>query len=117
MYFNQRLFAFTAGFRWNLLFSLFFGLLTASAGISRLAFSGYAISLVLLDRPMNDVWVAIGAVVVSIMLRASFQYLKEMTGHLAAANIQINMRRSLYEKALTLGPGALDQKRLSLIHI
>ena len=111
MYFNKRLFAFTVGVRWKLVLALVFGLLTAAAGVSRLALSGYAISLVLLGNPTEQVVLVIGGVIASILLRALFQYLKEMTGHYAAVEAQVQMRRALYQRALVLGPGALDQKR------
>ncbi|MEE8158030.1 MAG: thiol reductant ABC exporter subunit CydC [Dehalococcoidia bacterium] len=111
MFFNKRLFAFTAGVRLRLTLALFFGMLTAAAGVSRLAFSGYAIALVLQSKPTNEIVFAIVAVIVSVILRAFFQYLKEMTGHRAAVEVQVKMRRELYQRALVLGPGALDQKR------
>ena len=111
MFFNKRLFAFTAGVRLRLTLALFFGLLTAAAGVSRLAFSGYAIALVLQSKPTNEIVLTIVAVIVSVLLRAFFQYLKEMTGHRAAVEVQVKMRRELYQRALVLGPGAMDQKR------
>ena len=111
MHLDSRLFAFTVGFRLRLTLAIFFGLLTAAAGVSRLAFSGYAIALVLQDKPTNQIVLAVVAVIVSVLLRAIFQYFKEMTGHRAAIEVQVNMRRTLYQKALALGPGTLDQKR------
>jgi ATP-binding cassette subfamily C protein CydCD len=111
MYFNSRLWAFTAGIRWRLALALFFGLLTAVAGVSRLALSGYAIALVVEGRPTDQIVAAVAGVWVAVVARAYFQYLKEMTGHRAAVEVQIKMRRELYSRALALGPGALDQKR------
>ncbi len=111
MFFNRRLFGFTEGVRLRLLLALFFGLLTAASGVSRLALSGYAIALVIRGAPTEEIIFAVGGVVASAVLRGVFQYLKEMTGHLASVRVQAKMRRELYERALVLGPGALDQKR------
>ena len=111
MFFNRRLFGFTDGVRLRLLLALFFGLLTAATGVSRLALSGYAIALVIRGAPTEEIVFAVAGVVLSALLRGVFQYLKEMTGHLAAVRVQAKMRRELYERALVLGPGALDQKR------
>ena len=111
MFFNQRLFKFTEGVRLRLVLALFFGLITAATGVSRLAFSGYAIALVIQGKPSDEIIFAVGAVVVSAVLRGLFQYLKEITGHLAAVKVQAKMRRELYQRALVLGPGTLDQKR------
>ena len=111
MFFNRRLFGFTEGVRLRLLLALFFGLLTAASGVSRLALSGYAIALVIRGAPTEEIIYAVAGVVLSAVLRGVFQYLKEMTGHLAAVRVQAKMRRELYQRALILGPGALDQKR------
>ena len=111
MFFNKRLFKFTDGVRLRLVLALFFGLITAATGVSRLAFSGYAIALVIQGKPADEIIFAVAAVVVSAILRGFFQYMKEITGHLAAVRVQAKMRRELYQRALVLGPGTLDQKR------
>ncbi len=111
MFFNRRLFGFTEGVRLRLLLALFFGLLTAASGVSRLALSGYAIALVIRGAPTEEIILAVVGVVASAVFRGVFQYLKEMTGHLASVRVQAKMRRELYQRALILGPGALDQKR------
>ena len=111
MHFNRRLWAFTKGFRGWLAFSVVFGLLTAAAGVARLALSGYAVALALQGKPGTDIAYAVAGVVVAILVRSLCQYLKEMTGHRTALAIQVQMRRTVYAKALELGPGTLDQKR------
>ncbi len=111
MFFNRRLFAFTDGVRLRLVLALIFGLLTAASGVSRLALSGYAIALLIQGRPAGEIILAVVGVVASVVARAIFQYLKEMTGHRAAVRVQAKMRRELYQRALLLGPGALGQKR------
>ena len=111
MFFNRRLFSFTQGVRLRLVLALIFGLLTAATGVSRLALSGYAIALVLRGAPSEEIILAVVGVVASALFRGVFQYMKEMTGHMASVKVQAKMRRELYERALILGPGALDQKR------
>ena len=111
MYFNKRLFSFTLGFRTQLAAAVLLGLLTATAGVSRLALSGYAVALVFTGSPNSTIIYAIAGVFISIVVRAISQYFKEMTGHRTALGIQIKLRRNLYSKALELGPGTLDQKR------
>ena len=111
MYLNLRLFSFTSGVRWTLALSAALGLLTAAAGVARLALSGYAIALVFRGAPSSQIGLTVGAIVVSILLRAAFKYLKETTGHRAAVEVQVRLRRELYRQTLVLGPGALDRKR------
>lgn len=111
MYFNSRLYQFTKGVRWQLLLSVIFGLLTTAAGVGRLAFSGLAIAFLIEDRESDIIILALSAVILSIIVRAICQYVKEWLGHSAALKVQLNMRRTLYARALELGPGVLDQKR------
>jgi ATP-binding cassette subfamily C protein CydCD len=111
MYFNSRLWRFTAGFRLRLFLGVAFGLLTAAAGVSRLAMSGYAVALVFQGEPMSKVSFAILGVALSILARGVFQYVKEMMGHRTALGIQVGLRRSLFARALELGPAALARRR------
>ena len=55
MYFNIRLWEFTAGFRMRILLGTFFGVLTAVAGVSRLVMSGYVVALVFQGETFNRV--------------------------------------------------------------
>jgi ATP-binding cassette, subfamily B, bacterial len=111
MYFNSRLWRFTLGFRMRLFVGVAFGLLTAAAGVSRLAMSGYAVALVFQGEPMSKVTMAILGVALSILARGVFQYIKEMMGHRTALGIQVGLRRSLFARALELGPAALARRR------
>ena len=111
MYFNRRLYQFTKGARGQLLAAVAFGLLTTGAGVGRLAFSGVAIAFLIEGRESGPIIMAFFAVILSIIVRAICQYGKEYLGHRAALRVQLNMRRILYARALTLGPGVLDQKR------
>ena len=111
MYFNARLWRFTMGFRLRLFMGVAFGLLTAAAGVGRLAMSGYAVALVFRGEPMGTVSLAILGVVLSILARGVFQYLKEMTGHTTALHVQVALRRTLFAKILELGPATLARRR------
>lgn len=111
MYFNSRLYSFTKGARGQLFLSVIFGLLTTAAGVGRLAFSGLAIAFLIEEKESDAIILAFSGVILSIVVRAICQYVKEYLGHNAALKIQLNMRRTLYARALELGPGVLDQKR------
>ena len=111
MYFNLRLWRFTQGFRLRLSVGVFFGLLTAAAGVSRLAMSGYVVALVFTGEPLREILLAVLGVVISAIARGAFQYAKEMTGHETALRIQVSLRRFLFSRALALGPSALARRR------
>ena len=111
MHFSARLWRLTAGFRLRLCLGVGFGLVTAAAGVARLAMSGYVVALVFSGEPMGRVVPAILGVVAAVAARGVFQYLKEMTGHRTALRIQVALRRALFSRALELGPSALARLR------
>ena len=111
MYFNTRLWEFTSGFRLRILFGIFFGVLTAVAGVSRLVMSGYVVALVFQGESFDKVIVSILGVILAIIARSVFQYFKEMTGHRTALKIQQRLRLRLFAKTLELGPAVLLRKR------
>ncbi len=111
MHLSARLWRLTAGFRLRLCVGVAFGLLTAAAGVARLAMSGYVVALVFSGEPMGRVVPAIAGVVAAVAARGVFQYIKEMTGHETALRIQVALRRSLFSRALDLGPSALARLR------
>ena len=117
MYFDASLWQFTRGFRGWISLAVAFGLVTAASGVARLAISGYAIALVLTGASSNRIIVALILVGIAIFGRSVFQYLKEITGHRAAIQIQYLIRSKLYVKLLSLGPGVLDQKRTGDVSI
>ena len=111
MYFNTRLWEFTSGFRQRILLGIFFGVLTAVAGVSRLVMSGYVVALVFQGKSFDKVVVSILGVILAIISRSVFQYFKEMTGHRTALKIQQRLRLRLFAKTLELGPAVLLRKR------
>ena len=111
MYFNARLWTYTRGFRIRIFFAVLFGLLTAAAGIARLALLGVVLAGVLEGDSVGNIMPWIVASAVSVLLRAVLQYFKEMSAHSTAAAIQFELRKRLYEQSLDLGPAYFTQER------
>lgn len=111
MYFNTRLWAFTEGFRLRITVAVIFGLLTAAAGIARLAVLGVVLAKALEGDDVADIvpWIAVAGGAVA--LRAFLQYFKEMIAHSSAAAIQIKLRERLYKQSIELGPSHFTQQR------
>ncbi len=111
MYFNRRLWIYTRGFRVQLAAAVLFGLLTAAAGIARLALLGMVLARVIEGDGMGEITPWIIAAAGTILLRALLQYGKEMSAHSTAAAIQLHLRNRLYEQAIDLGPAYFTQER------
>jgi ATP-binding cassette subfamily B protein len=106
-----RLFRLTQGFRWRLTGAAVLGLTASAAGIGRLALSGYALALVFQGQPLGAVLLPLAGVAACILLRAVLEYAREAVGNRTAGEIKLNLRASLYQHVLALGPGYFDQKR------
>jgi ATP-binding cassette subfamily C protein CydCD len=106
-----RLFRLTQGFRWRLAGAAGLGLTASAAGIGRLALSGYALALVFQGQPLSAVLLPLAGVAACILLRAVLEYARETVGNRTAGEIKLNLRASLYQHVLALGPGYFDQRR------
>ncbi len=111
MYFNRRLWTYTRGFRTQLAVSVLFSLLTAAAGVARLALLGVVLARVIEGDSLSDITPWIIAAAATILLRSILQYEKEMSAHRVAAAIQLSLRNRLYEQAIGLGPAYFTQER------
>lgn len=111
MYFNRRLWTYTQGFRVQLAVAVLFGLLTAAAGVARLALLGVVLARVIEGDGIGEITPWIGAAAGAILLRSVLQYAKEMSAHRTAAAIQLNLRNRLYKRAIDLGPAYFTQER------
>lgn len=111
MYFNARLWTYTEGFRIRIAIAVVFGLLTAAAGIARLALLGVVLALVLEGDPVRDIVPWMVATGLAVLGRSVLQYFKEMFAHSTAAAIQFELRKRLYEHSIELGPAYFTQER------
>ncbi|MBT5433942.1 MAG: ABC transporter ATP-binding protein, partial [Rhodospirillaceae bacterium] len=108
---DRRLWAFTAGVRGRIALSVFIGLAAAIVGIGRLALLGWLIAQVFKGAGLQELmWpiVAVGAVMV---LRGGLEYLRVMVAHETAARVQITIRKTIYDKAVELGPAWFGRER------
>jgi len=111
MYFDFRLWGLTHGVRLRILWAVFIGLLTAAAGVARLALLGWLLAEVFDGRGAGSLMVPIAGVAGVVLLRGALQFYKEMVSHHTAARVQIALRANLHEKAMELGPSYFNQQR------
>ena len=111
MYFDFRLWGLTHGVRLRIAWAVFIGLLTAAAGVARLALLGWLLAEVFEGRGAGSLATPIAGVAGVIVLRGALQYYKEMVSHHTAAQVQVALRANLHEKAMELGPSYFNQQR------
>ncbi len=112
MYFDQRLFVLTRGFRLRILFAAVLGLVGVGAGVARLAVSGVIIYRVLSgEASFSTLMLPLLAIAALILVRSQFQYWQNAVSHHTANIIKIKLRHNVYEHALKLGPGYADRNR------
>ena len=104
MYFNPRLWIFTAGVRGRIWGAVALGVLSSALGIARLALLGWLLGLVFAGAPLSDL-LALGAVAALVILaRGGLEYARIMVAHRTAAAVQLHLRGVLYDKIVALGP-------------
>jgi len=111
MYFDQQLWAFTAGFRHRILGAVGIGVLAAAFGIARLALLGWLLAQVIGGAAFEDLlWpaAAIGAV---MLVRGVLEYARTMVAHGTAFAVQRALSLRLYDKIVELGPAHFGTER------
>jgi ATP-binding cassette subfamily C protein CydCD len=111
MYFDWRLWQFTAGLRGRIAWSAALGLLAVVAGIARLALLGWLLAQVFAGRPLGELVPAILLTGVAMVARGWLDYLRAMVAHRTAAAVQLGIRRRLYDHLNDLGPAYVGRQR------
>jgi ATP-binding cassette subfamily B protein len=111
MYFDFRLWGLTHGVRLRIAWAVLIGLLTATAGVARLALLGWLLAKIFEGRGIESLTVPIAGVAGVIVIRGALQFYKEMISHETAAKVQIALRANLHSKAMELGPSYFNQQR------
>ncbi len=121
MYFDRRLWTFTAGVRGRIWGAVALGVLASALGIARLALLGWLLAQVFLGAPLAELLRAGLLVAAIIALRGLLEYARIMVAHRTAAKVQLTLRRHLYDKLIELGSAHLGLTRtgdivVTLVH-
>ena len=111
MHFEPRLWLFTAGFRWKIVWSFLVGLLGVGVGVARLALLGWLLGQIITGVPFRELIFPICLIAVIMVLRGVLEHFRNMMAHRTAAAVQKVLRRSLYDRLMDLGPGFVTQQR------
>jgi ABC-type multidrug transport system fused ATPase/permease subunit len=111
MHIEPRLLAFTQGIRLRIAGAVALGLLSVSLAVARLGLLGWLIGQVFAGRPLRDlVWAAL-IIALVMVLRGVSEHWRAIVAHENAARVQKRLRRILYDKIASLGPGTVGRQR------
>jgi ABC-type multidrug transport system fused ATPase/permease subunit len=111
MHIEPRLLVFTKGVRWRIAGAVGIGLLAVSLGIARLALLGWLIGQVFIGRPLAELVPSVLMIAVVMVLRGAAEHWRAVVAHGTAARVQKKLRRILYDKVASLGPGTVGRQR------
>ena len=111
MYFDRRLWQFTEGLRLRIAGAVLLGLLSAAAGIARLALLGWLLGRVFQGESFGDLILPMVAVAAAMVARGVLEYWRTMAAHRTAALVQLQIRARLFDQIAALGPGQFGAQR------
>ncbi len=111
MYFDPRLWRFTAGLRGRITGSVIIGLVAAAAGVARLALLGWLMALLFAGAGLGDLMGPVVLVSAVMVARGVLEYWRDVQAHTTSAAVQRNLRLLLYDKIVDLGPAHFGLNR------
>ena len=111
MYFDRRLWQFTEGLRLRIAGAVLIGLLSAAAGIARLALLGWLLGRIFQGDGFGDLISLLAAAAAAMLARGALEYWRTMAAHRTAALVQLRIRARLFDHVAALGPGQLSAQR------
>ncbi|TAJ26225.1 MAG: ATP-binding cassette domain-containing protein, partial [Reyranella sp.] len=111
MHIEPRLLVFTRGVRLRIAATVAVGLVGVGLGIARLGLLGWLIGQVFVGRPLGELVTPILLIAVIMVLRGAAEHWRAVLAHETAARVQKALRRTLYDKVASLGPGTVGRQR------
>ena len=111
MHFEPRLWTFTEGVRLRIVWAVLIGLVAGGLGVARLGLLGWLIGEVFAGRDIEALTLPIALIALVMLLRGAFEHWRTMVAHTTAARVQKRLRRAIYDKIATLGPGTVGRQR------
>lgn len=111
MHIEPRLLVFTKGIRWRIAAAVAIGLLSVGLGVARLGLLGWLIGQVFAGRPLGELAGSVALIALVMVLRGAAEHWRAVVAHENAARVQKVLRRTLYDKIASLGPGTVGRQR------
>src|SRR5215813_4722950 len=111
MHIEPRLLKFTKGVRWRIASAVAIGLLSVGCGVARLGLLGWLIGQVFAGKSARELALPIVLIGAVMLLRGAAEHWRAVVAHETAARVQKVLRRTLYDKVASLGPGTVGRQR------
>src|SRR5579883_537731 len=111
MHIEPRLLVFTRGVRWRIAGTVGVGLLAVGLGVARLGLLGWLIGQVFAGREVGQLVLPITLIAAVMVLRGAAEHWRTVMAHETAARVQKTLRRTIYDKIASLGPGTVGRQR------
>ena len=111
MHIEPRLLVFTKGVRLRIAGTVALGLLSVGLGVARLGLLGWLIGQVFAGRDAASLEAPILSIAAVMVLRGAAEHWRAVVAHETAARVQKALRRTLYDKIASLGPGTVGRQR------
>ena len=111
MHFDIRLWSFTKGVRGRINYSVMIGMISTSLGVVRLGMLGWLIGLIFQGKSAQELIIPIILAALVMLLRGYFENWRTMMAHETSAIVQKGLRKRLFDKIVTLGPGYAGRQR------
>ena len=111
MHIEPRLLVFTKGIRLRIAAAVALGLLSVGLGVARLGLLGWLIGQVFAGRDIWSLEAPILSIAAVMVLRGAAEHWRAVVAHENAARVQKALRRTLYDKIASLGPGTVGRQR------
>src|SRR5690349_20592276 len=110
MHIEPRLFVFTKGVRGRIAATVGVGLLSVGLGVARLGLLGWLIGQVFAGREASGLVLPIVLIALVMVVRGGAEHWRAVMAHETAARVQKKLRRLLYDKVASLGPGTVGRQ-------
>ena len=111
MYFDWRLWGFTAGVRLRIFGAVALGVVATAFGIARLAMLGWLLAKVFQGASFESLLGPFAVVALIMVARGGLEYARTMVAHRTAAVVQLHLRTVLFDKVTELGPAHFGLER------
>ncbi|HEU5097205.1 MAG TPA: ABC transporter transmembrane domain-containing protein, partial [Reyranella sp.] len=111
MHIEPRLLVFTRGVRGRIAAAVAIGLVSVGLGVARLGLLGWLIGQVFAGRDASSLAWPILLIAAVMVLRGATEHWRAVMAHETAAKVQKKLRRVLYDKIASLGPGTVGRQR------
>ncbi len=111
MYFDHRLWAFTAGLRGRIAAAAAVGLTASLVGVARLAALGWLLGLAFKGAGLAELALPAGIAVAVMLARGGLEYLRATVAQKTASAVQMRLRAALFDHLTALGPAFVGGAR------